>query len=53
MKSSKIVAVRETCSACAGTMILEFGALSRMTGEAVFEVRIHISHDRVVLTHDA
>ena len=30
---------RETCTACAGTMILEFGALSRLTGEPIFEVR--------------
>ncbi|CAG0883021.1 unnamed protein product [Darwinula stevensoni] len=28
---------RETCTACAGTMILEFGALSRLTGEPIFE----------------
>ncbi|XP_028647319.1 ER degradation-enhancing alpha-mannosidase-like protein 3 isoform X1 [Erpetoichthys calabaricus] len=27
----------DTCTACAGTMILEFAALSRMLGETVFE----------------
>ncbi|XP_018525913.1 ER degradation-enhancing alpha-mannosidase-like protein 3 [Lates calcarifer] len=27
----------DTCTACAGTMILEFAALSRMSGESVFE----------------
>ncbi|RXM94195.1 ER degradation-enhancing alpha-mannosidase-like protein 3, partial [Acipenser ruthenus] len=27
----------DTCTACAGTMILEFAALSRFTGEPVFE----------------
>uniref|UniRef100_H3A0Q9 alpha-1,2-Mannosidase n=1 Tax=Latimeria chalumnae TaxID=7897 RepID=H3A0Q9_LATCH len=27
----------ETCTACAGTMILEFAALSRFTGEPIFE----------------
>uniref|UniRef100_A0A4W3HZW5 alpha-1,2-Mannosidase n=1 Tax=Callorhinchus milii TaxID=7868 RepID=A0A4W3HZW5_CALMI len=27
----------DTCTACAGTMILEFAALSRLTGESVFE----------------
>uniref|UniRef100_A0A8C8HKI2 alpha-1,2-Mannosidase n=1 Tax=Oncorhynchus tshawytscha TaxID=74940 RepID=A0A8C8HKI2_ONCTS len=27
----------DTCTACAGTMILEFAALSRLSGEAVFE----------------
>ena len=26
-----------TCTACAGSMILEFAALSRLTGESVFE----------------
>lgn len=30
--------IRETCTACAGTMILEFAALSRLTGETIFEV---------------
>ena len=28
----------DTCTACAGTMIMEFGALSRLTGEPIFEV---------------
>ncbi|XP_057675561.1 ER degradation-enhancing alpha-mannosidase-like protein 3 [Corythoichthys intestinalis] len=27
----------DTCTACAGTMILEFAALSRLSGESVFE----------------
>lgn len=27
----------DTCTACAGTMIMEFGALSRLTGEPIFE----------------
>lgn len=30
---------RETCTACAGTMILEMAALSRLTGRKVFEER--------------
>ncbi|XP_055351913.1 ER degradation-enhancing alpha-mannosidase-like protein 3 isoform X2 [Paramacrobiotus metropolitanus] len=30
---------RHTCSACAGTMILEFAALSRLTGDPVFETK--------------
>jgi len=38
MESPKIASIRETCTACAGTMILEFGALSRLTGEAKFEL---------------
>ena len=29
--------IGETCTACAGTMILEFAALSRLSGEPVFE----------------
>uniref|UniRef100_A0A8C2ZZP0 alpha-1,2-Mannosidase n=1 Tax=Cyclopterus lumpus TaxID=8103 RepID=A0A8C2ZZP0_CYCLU len=28
----------DTCTACAGTMILEFAALSRFTGDPVFEI---------------
>ena len=28
----------DTCTACAGTMIMEFGALSRLTRDPVFEV---------------
>ncbi|XP_048587140.1 ER degradation-enhancing alpha-mannosidase-like protein 3 [Nematostella vectensis] len=27
----------DTCTACAGTMIMEFGALSRLTGDPIFE----------------
>lgn len=38
MNSPKIQSVRETCSACAGTMILEFGALSRLTANPSYEV---------------
>lgn len=30
----------DTCTACAGTMILEFAALSRLSGESVFEVQL-------------
>lgn len=30
--------MRETCTACAGSMILEMAALSRLTGESIFEV---------------
>lgn len=38
MKSPQIISVGETCTSCAGTMILEFAALSRLTGISVFEV---------------
>lgn len=34
----------DTCTACAGTMILEFAALSRLSGESVFEV-LYYYHD--------
>lgn len=30
---------KETCTACAGSMILEMAALSRLTGEPIFEVK--------------
>ena len=30
---------RDTCTSCAGTMILEFAALSRLSGETIFEVK--------------
>lgn len=38
MNSYKIGPLKETCTACAGSMILEFAALSRLTGESIFEV---------------
>ena len=34
---------RDTCTACAGSMLLEFSALSRLTGNTVFEVGISTS----------
>ncbi|CAL1569948.1 unnamed protein product [Knipowitschia caucasica] len=34
---SRIGTETDTCTACAGTMILEFAALSRLSGESVFE----------------
>ncbi|GAB6023426.1 ER degradation-enhancing alpha-mannosidase-like protein 2 [Chamberlinius hualienensis] len=37
LNSPKLGTSRETCTACAGTMILEFAALSRLTGEPIFE----------------
>ena len=30
----------DTCTACAGTMIMEFGALSRLTGNPIYEVTV-------------
>ncbi len=32
---------KTTCTACAGTMLLEFAALSRLTGDPQFEVKAH------------
>lgn len=37
MDSKASGSLRETCTACAGTMILEFAALSRLTGDSIFE----------------
>ncbi|XP_045101503.1 ER degradation-enhancing alpha-mannosidase-like protein 3 [Portunus trituberculatus] len=37
MKSPKLQSSRDTCTACAGTIILEFAALSRLTGDSIFE----------------
>lgn len=38
MKDVPLEVSRETCTACAGSMILEMAALSRLTGEQIFEV---------------
>uniref|UniRef100_H3D6Q5 alpha-1,2-Mannosidase n=1 Tax=Tetraodon nigroviridis TaxID=99883 RepID=H3D6Q5_TETNG len=37
VKASRAGTDSDTCTACAGTMILEFAALSRLSGESVFE----------------
>ncbi|XP_043278333.1 ER degradation-enhancing alpha-mannosidase-like protein 3 [Venturia canescens] len=37
MKGVPAEMCRETCTACAGSMILEMAALSRLTGESIFE----------------
>ncbi|KAK7576581.1 hypothetical protein V9T40_012867 [Parthenolecanium corni] len=38
---------RDTCTACAGTMILEMAALSRLTGEPIFEQKAHKTMDEL------
>ncbi|CAG5008123.1 unnamed protein product [Parnassius apollo] len=38
---------RETCTACAGTMILEMAALSRLTGDPIFEQKAHRAMDQL------
>ncbi|XP_030377293.1 ER degradation-enhancing alpha-mannosidase-like protein 3 [Scaptodrosophila lebanonensis] len=45
MKDPLLKKSRETCTACAGTILLEFAALSRLTGDPIFEVRAHAAMD--------
>lgn len=45
MKSEALKHSRETCTACAGTILLEFAALSRLSGEPVFEIKAHAAMD--------
>lgn len=45
MKSVELKNSKETCTACAGTMLLEFAALSRLSGEPIFETKAHAAMD--------
>ncbi|XP_037911039.1 ER degradation-enhancing alpha-mannosidase-like protein 3 isoform X2 [Hermetia illucens] len=45
MKDDQLRRSRETCTACAGTILLEFAALSRLSGEPIFEHRAHAAMD--------
>lgn len=45
MKSDELKSSRETCTACAGTILLEFAALSRLSGEPIFEAKAHAAMD--------
>ncbi|XP_055639386.1 ER degradation-enhancing alpha-mannosidase-like protein 3 [Toxorhynchites rutilus septentrionalis] len=45
MKVEALRHSRETCTACAGTILLEFAALSRLSGEPVFEAKAHAAMD--------
>ncbi|XP_031780380.1 ER degradation-enhancing alpha-mannosidase-like protein 3 [Nasonia vitripennis] len=45
MKGVPLEMTRETCTACAGSMILEMAALSRLTGESVFEEKAQKAMD--------
>jgi mannosidase alpha-like ER degradation enhancer 3 len=47
MKSDRLESARETCTACAGSMILEMAALSRLTGEPIFEEKAHKAMDEL------
>ncbi|KAA0204028.1 hypothetical protein HAZT_HAZT012147, partial [Hyalella azteca] len=37
MNAPELGGARDTCTSCAGTMILEFATLSRLTGDGVYE----------------
>lgn len=37
LETNELRSVQETCTACAGTLILEFATLSRLTGDSIFE----------------
>lgn len=43
MRGVPVEVSRETCTSCAGTMILEMAALSRLTGESIFEVKCYLN----------
>lgn len=45
MKVEALRHSRETCTACAGTILLEFAALSRLGGEPIFEAKAHAAMD--------
>lgn len=45
MKGVPMEISRETCTACAGSMILEMAALSRLTGEPIFEEKAQKAMD--------
>ncbi|KAG8038685.1 hypothetical protein G9C98_000240 [Cotesia typhae] len=45
MKNVPAEMCRETCTACAGSMILEMAALSRLTGEGIFEEKAQKAMD--------
>uniref|UniRef100_A0A1B6C508 alpha-1,2-Mannosidase n=1 Tax=Clastoptera arizonana TaxID=38151 RepID=A0A1B6C508_9HEMI len=47
LKSQNLEWSRETCTACAGTMVLEMAALSRLTGEPIFEDKAHRAMDEL------
>lgn len=45
MKGVPMEVSKETCTACAGSMILEMAALSRLTGEPIFEEKAQKAMD--------
>ncbi|XP_065161139.1 ER degradation-enhancing alpha-mannosidase-like protein 3 [Atheta coriaria] len=47
IKSNRLDTAKETCTACAGSIILEMAALSRLTGEPIFEQKAHRAMDEL------
>lgn len=47
MESNELRSVQETCTACAGSLILEFATLSRLTGDSVFEEKARQALDSI------
>nr|XP_022908380.1 ER degradation-enhancing alpha-mannosidase-like protein 3 [Onthophagus taurus] len=47
IKGDRLETSRETCTACAGSIILEMAALSRLTGEPIFEEKAHRAMDEL------
>lgn len=47
IKRDRLESARETCTACAGSIILEMAALSRLTGEPIFESKAHHAMDEL------
>jgi len=47
MESNELRLVQETCTACAGSLILEFATLSRLTGDSIFEEKARQALDSI------
>lgn len=47
LESNELRSVQETCTACAGSLILEFATLSRLTGDSVFEEKARKALDSI------
>lgn len=47
MESNELRSVQETCTACAGSLILEFATLSRLTGDSIFEEKARQALDSI------
>lgn len=47
IESNGLRLVQETCTACAGSLILEFATLSRLTGDEIFEKKARLALDSI------